>query len=142
MATVFEKLAKDLYVTPYREIAKKFNFIFQRLKDSQGLEDDGFVESVGQVKEINANQFQFQATVHRDLEAESNGKKFHGFNQLVKHLSIYLGRPKEFESNSAAWEIIEKDKEPIRIHIVAYDAGHAATHSVKVTIGPLRASYL
>lgn len=141
-AMAFEKISKELYAPPFREIAKKFNFIFKRLKESQSEHEEALVDEVGPVKEINPSHFQFQATVFRDPEAEMNGDKFPGFSKLADYLSNYLGKPKEKSKHQAAWETVEVGKEPIRISIVAYDAGQSSTHSIKVTIGPLRAGYL
>jgi hypothetical protein len=142
MAQKFEALSKDIYVPPYREVAKKLNHIFTRLQQSQSEDDDGLVESVGPVKEINPSQFQFQSAVWRDAEAEVNGIRFPGFKKLVALLSKLLGRPKELGKDSVAWETIETGKEPIRISIVAYNAGSSETHSLKTTVGPLQANYL
>lgn len=142
LASVFKLLAEEIYIPPYRNVAKTFHMIMNRLKDSQGPDDDGFVESVDPVKEINPSQFQFQAAVWRDPEAEMDGSKFPGLAKLVKHLSHYLGRPKEETDHSVAWETIEAGKDPIRISIIAYNAGSSETSSLKVSIGPLRSDFL
>lgn len=126
----------------YGKVANKFRRIMNRFMNSQGENDDGFIESVGPLKEINPTQYQFQATVWRNVESEMRGEKFPGFDSLVKQLSKYLGRPKERTSNEAAWETVQPTGDSIRIAMVAYDAGSAETHSVKITVGPLSADLL
>lgn len=143
LAFEFEKLSEQLYVTPFREVAKKFHSVMRKLEQSQSDDDNGLVESVGPVKEINPSQFQFQSAVWRDLEEEMNGDKFSGLTKLVQELSKHLGRPKEKGKHSVVWETIQPNiADSIRISIVAYDSGSAETHALKITVGPLRSDLL
>jgi len=125
-----------LYSPGYKRIAGVFHKIIFNYKQ------EDLVGSVGPLKQINQIQFQFQATVYRDLESEMNGNAFPGFKTLVSHISEHLGKPKQRSENAVVWETINPEGDSVRISMVAYDDGSAETHSVKITVGPLKSDLL